>query len=68
MEDTSGFYKENEVLEWEYAPNYVYAPTYTLLREFKDTYDYPVDGWNWYDEQPEAYLLWLELTENNKTE
>jgi hypothetical protein len=51
MEDTSGFYKYDEE-QWFYAPNAVYAPTYTLLREFKDTYNYPVDGWNWYDEVP----------------
>jgi hypothetical protein len=43
MEDTSGFYKYDEE-QWFYAPNAVYAPTYTLLRELKDTYDYPVDG------------------------
>lgn len=52
MEDTSGFYKQDADLIWEYAPNFVYAPTYTLLKELKDTYDYPVDGWNWCDEQP----------------
>jgi len=33
MEDTSGFYKQNEIGEWEYAPNCVYAPAYTLLKE-----------------------------------
>jgi hypothetical protein len=55
MEDTSGFYKYDEE-QWFYAPNAVYAPTYTLLREFKDTYNYPVDGWNWYDEAPRKYL------------
>ena len=63
MEDTSGFYKYDEE-QWFYAPNAVYAPTYTLLRELKDTYDYPVDGWNWYDEAPQEYLLWLEEQEN----
>ena len=52
MEDTSGFYKQNEVGEWMYAPNFVDAPNYTLERELKDTYTYPVDGWSWYDEQP----------------
>lgn len=57
MEDTAGFYKQNEVLEWEYAPNFVYAPTYTLVKELKDTYDYPVDGWNWYDEQPYITII-----------
>jgi len=53
MEDTSGFYLYDNIQDWwYYAPNAVYAPTYTLLRELKDTYDYPVDGWNWYNEQP----------------
>ena len=51
MKKTSGFYKlEDE--NWLYAPNGVYAPTYTLLVELKDTYTYPIDGWSWYDEQP----------------
>ena len=35
MEDTAGFYKLNEINEWEFAPNFVYAPTYTLLKEDK---------------------------------
>ena len=52
METTAGFYKQNEEEQWMYAPNFVYAPTYTLLKEEKNTYDYPIDGWNWYDEQP----------------
>lgn len=57
MENTSGFYKLNEINEWEFAPNFVYAPTYTLLREDKNTYQYPVDGWNWYDKSPLDILL-----------
>jgi hypothetical protein len=52
METTAGFYKQNEEEQWMYAPNFVYAPDYTLLKEEKDTYEYPVDGWTWYDEQP----------------
>jgi hypothetical protein len=52
MEDTSGFYKQEEDGSWYYAHNWVKAPTYELKRELKDTYNYPVDGWNWYDEQP----------------
>lgn len=52
METTAGFYRQNEELNWEYAPNFVYAPDYTLLKEEKDTYEYPIDGWSWYDEQP----------------
>lgn len=49
MED--GFYKLEDG-NWQYAPNFVYAPNYTLLREEKDTYTYPVEGWVWYDESP----------------
>jgi hypothetical protein len=57
MEDTSGFYKLNEISEWLFAPNFVYAPTYTLLKEDKDTYTYPVDGWTWYDTEPEPIII-----------
>ena len=51
MEDTSGFYKFEDD-NWQYAPNFVYGPGYELLRENKDTYSYPVEGWSWYDESP----------------
>jgi hypothetical protein len=51
MEDTSGFYKLLDG-QWFYAPNAVYNIDYELLRELHDTYTYPVDGWEWYDEQP----------------
>lgn len=54
METTSGFYKLEED-NWMYAPNFVCAPEYTLLKEEKDTYTYPIDGWIWYDEQPLNY-------------
>ncbi len=57
METTAGFYKEHEDLTWEYAPNFVYAPDYTLVKELKDTYDYPVDGWIWYDESPIVEII-----------
>jgi hypothetical protein len=60
MITTEGFYKQSTYLKedstegiiWEYAPNFVYAPDYTLEKELKDTYKLPIDGWNWYDEQP----------------
>lgn len=54
--DTSGFYKLEDD-NWLFAPNFVYGPTYTLLREEKDTYDYPVDGWSWYDESPITQII-----------
>lgn len=56
METTAGFYKLEDD-NWQYAPNFVDAPNYTLDKELKDTYTYPVDGWNWYDEQPYTDLL-----------
>jgi hypothetical protein len=51
METTAGFYKLEDN-NWQYAPNFVDAPNYQLLRENKDSYIYPVDGWTWYDESP----------------
>ena len=55
--DTSGFYKlDGELL---YGPNFVYAPAFTLLRELKDTYEYPQDGWIWADSEEEARSLLL---------
>lgn len=51
MEDTSGFYKFEDD-NWLYAPNFVYGPNFELLREKKDSYTYPVEGWSWYDESP----------------
>ncbi len=52
MEDTSGFYKQNEEGEWIFAPNFVFSSEYELRRELKDTYTYPIDGWHWYNEYP----------------
>ena len=55
--DTSGFYKQDPITnEWFFGPNKVINLNYILEREFKDTYNYPVDGWNWYDEAPLEYL------------
>ena len=51
METTAGFYKLEDD-NWQYAPNFVDAPNYQLLKENKDSYTYPVDGWEWYDESP----------------
>ena len=51
MEDTSGFYKLEDD-NWQYAPNFVYGPNYELVRNNKDSYTYPVEGWEWYNESP----------------
>lgn len=50
---SAGFYKpEGET--FFYAPNYVYAPTYTLVKEAKEQYVYPNNGWVWCDSIEEA--------------
>jgi len=54
METTAGFYKLEDN-NWQYAPNFVDAPNYQLLKENKDTYTYPIDGWYWFDTEQEAY-------------
>jgi hypothetical protein len=36
------------------APNFVAAPGYTLEAADKDTYEYPVDGWYWFNADAEA--------------
>lgn len=53
--DTSGFYKNNEG-ELLYGPNFVFGPfgQYTLKKETKDDYTYPVEGWYWFDSEVEA--------------
>jgi hypothetical protein len=30
----------------------VYGPNLELIRENKDDYTYPVDGWEWFDKSP----------------
>ena len=58
--DTSGFYRlnPNDSSALEYAPNFVYAPDYTLLRDDKDSYTYPTEGdWYWFDFEEKAYTF-----------
>jgi hypothetical protein len=49
IDDTSGFYKVDDDGIFHHAPNFVRAPSYTLLVTEKDAYTYPVDGWIWFD-------------------
>ena len=52
--DTSGFYKLfGDTLV--YAPNWVECQDYRLDRAEKDSYTYPVDGWDWFDSEDLAY-------------
>jgi hypothetical protein len=52
---TEGFYKkqDNELL---YAPNIVEGNCYVLITQHKDQYEYPVDGWSWFESLEEAEL------------
>lgn len=43
--------KNNELLE---GPNFVQGPNFVLVKEEKDTYTYPVEGWYWFDTIEEA--------------
>jgi hypothetical protein len=61
MKDTSGFYKET-IEQWFYAPHFVYAPKYTLERDGNRK---PIDGWQWYDTAPQAYIIWEILQQQN---
>jgi hypothetical protein len=56
MEDTSGFYKNDNgyIL---YGPNFVLNANYDLRKETKDQHTYPTDGWYWFDSVEEAYTF-----------
>lgn len=56
--DTSGFYSKDFMLR---AGKFVFGPGYTLLRQEKDEYTYPVHGWYWFDSAEEAFAA-FELT------
>lgn len=51
--DTSGFYK-NDDGSLLYAPNYVLHKSYELHHDRRESYDYPVAGWCWFDSEAEA--------------
>lgn len=56
-----GFYKQEENGNWLYTPNKVQSRDYTLDENNKTS----IDGWIWYDEEPEEYKIWKEEQENN---
>jgi hypothetical protein len=57
----SGFYKADSG-ELMFAPNAVFNANYTLQRELADTYDYPVDGWTWYESRDAAEFGLMPVT------
>jgi hypothetical protein len=56
MNRESGFYKliENELF---HGPNYVLSATFNLYKEEKDLYQYPVEGWYWFESETEARIF-----------
>ncbi len=47
-----GFYRANGInLE---SANRICAPGFELHKHLKDTYDYPVAGWSWFESEAEA--------------
>lgn len=56
---TSGFYRKQDN-QLQFGRFYVLHQDYELHRHLKDTYQYPVDGWSWYESE-EAARLALEL-------
>ena len=65
---SSGFYKyESEILS--YGPNFVLNKNFELRAESKDDYDYPVDGWYWFNTIDDAYAFFnIPIPENNQGE
>ena len=53
---TSGFYKKDNE-ELLYAPNIVEGNGFVLVAQDKDQYEYPVDGWTWFESEEEAKLI-----------
>jgi hypothetical protein len=53
----AGFYKHEEGARiLLFAPNAVYIPDgISLLVGERTEYQYPVDGWNWFDSKEQAY-------------
>jgi len=50
-----GFYKSNEEkTALFYAPNAVHSRDYSLIASDKASYQYPVEGWTWYESKEDA--------------
>lgn len=48
-----GFYK-NENGNLIFAPNYVISKEFTLTKEKRLEYSFPINGWFWFDSEIEA--------------
>ena len=69
--DTSGFYTYSQTEQMMMCgPNFVLGPyeRFSLYRDKKDTYTYPVEGWYWFDSDEEAYKFFeIEWTPETET-
>ena len=54
--ETQGFYKK-EKDNLLYAQNSVLNSEYQLFKELKDEYNYPIDGWYWFDSEDDVYVF-----------
>lgn len=50
----AGFYKKQEETLL-YAPNIVEGDGYVLIIQEADQYEYPIDGWHWFETKEEAF-------------
>lgn len=55
-----GFYK-NDNGELLHAPNIIEGNGYVLVKENQDQYEYPIDGWYWFETLEEAQQLLIEF-------
>ena len=44
--------------------NFVYTPNFSMTKETKDKFDYPIEGWYWFDTEEEA-CLFFRIDKNN---
>jgi hypothetical protein len=51
-----GFYK-NDFGVVLHGPHFVLNKDYELKAEQHETYEYPVDGWYWFETEKEAYAF-----------
>jgi len=54
MEDTSGFYKRDAGGILLFGRYFVLNANYHLKREDHASYEYPVDGWSWFESDEAA--------------
>jgi len=54
MDDTSGFYKRDPGDILIFGRYFVLNANYHLKRDDHTQYEYPIDGWSWYETEEDA--------------